>query len=207
MYELKKTGNVFTSKYVGTGPSSYEKRIYRAAVSQRLRNTGVVGRINYILQYKNKNPYIHVRKRRFEMKFHTSPTANTRWINSDHILMKLPKTAVVLIVVCVCINAKLKIHSKCERKFVLMYAIKGRPNTFLTSVLDWSKLPTPPMHTRVSVLGNHRITRCVEPRNSLGALGREKRLLMLGIKTRYLDPQPSAKSPPRLHYTDSRTKK
>jgi len=39
MYELKKNGKVFTSKYVGTGPSSYEKRIYRAAVSQRLRNT------------------------------------------------------------------------------------------------------------------------------------------------------------------------
>ena len=37
MYELKKW--VFTSKFVGTGPSSYEKIIYRAAVSQRLRNT------------------------------------------------------------------------------------------------------------------------------------------------------------------------
>ena len=37
MYELK-IGKVFTSKFVGTGPSSYEKRIYRAAVSQRLRN-------------------------------------------------------------------------------------------------------------------------------------------------------------------------
>ena len=41
MYELKKNGKVFTSKFVGTGPSSYKKRIYRAAVSQRLRNTGV----------------------------------------------------------------------------------------------------------------------------------------------------------------------
>jgi len=30
-----KKGKVFTSKLVGTGPSSYEKRIYRAAVSQR----------------------------------------------------------------------------------------------------------------------------------------------------------------------------
>ena len=40
MYELKKKiGKVFTSKSVGTGPSSFEKRIYRAAVSQRLRNT------------------------------------------------------------------------------------------------------------------------------------------------------------------------
>ena len=27
------------SIFVGTGPSSYEKRIYRAAVSQRSRNT------------------------------------------------------------------------------------------------------------------------------------------------------------------------
>jgi len=36
---LKKIGKVFTSKSVGTGPSSYGKRIYRAAVSQRARNT------------------------------------------------------------------------------------------------------------------------------------------------------------------------
>ena len=41
MYELKKIGKVLTSKYVGTGPSSYEKRIYRAAVTQRLRNADV----------------------------------------------------------------------------------------------------------------------------------------------------------------------
>ena len=42
MYELKKIGNVFTSKYVGTGPSSYEKKkMYRAAVSQRLRNNAL----------------------------------------------------------------------------------------------------------------------------------------------------------------------
>ena len=41
LYELKKIGKVLTSKSVGTGPSSYEKRIYRAAVSQRLRNTGL----------------------------------------------------------------------------------------------------------------------------------------------------------------------
>jgi len=38
---LKKIGEVFTSKFVGTGPSSYEKRIYRAAVSQRVRNTAL----------------------------------------------------------------------------------------------------------------------------------------------------------------------
>ena len=41
MYELKKIGKIFMSKFVGTGPSSYEKKNYRAAVSQRLRNTGL----------------------------------------------------------------------------------------------------------------------------------------------------------------------
>ena len=43
---------VFTSKSVGTGPSSYEKRIYRAAVSQRLRNTALWDPIlTYLLTY------------------------------------------------------------------------------------------------------------------------------------------------------------
>jgi len=33
MHELKKKiGKIFTSKFVVTGPSSYKKRIYRAAV-------------------------------------------------------------------------------------------------------------------------------------------------------------------------------
>ena len=41
MYELKKIGKVLTSKSVGTGPSYYETKIYRPAVSQRLRNTVV----------------------------------------------------------------------------------------------------------------------------------------------------------------------
>jgi len=34
-----KNGKLFTSKFVGTGPSSHE--IYRAAVSQWLRNTDI----------------------------------------------------------------------------------------------------------------------------------------------------------------------
>jgi hypothetical protein len=38
---LKKIGKVFTNKFLGTGPSSYKKIIYLAAVSQRLRNTGL----------------------------------------------------------------------------------------------------------------------------------------------------------------------
>jgi hypothetical protein len=43
MYELKEIGKAFTSEFVGNGPSSYKKRIYRAAVSQRLRNTALSG--------------------------------------------------------------------------------------------------------------------------------------------------------------------
>jgi len=38
---LKKIGKVFTSKFVETGPSFYKKRIYRAAVSQRLGNSAL----------------------------------------------------------------------------------------------------------------------------------------------------------------------
>ena len=38
---LKKIRKVLTSKSVRTGPSSYEKRIYRAAVSQSMRNTAL----------------------------------------------------------------------------------------------------------------------------------------------------------------------
>ena len=47
---LKKIGKVLTSKSVGTGPSSYEKRIYRAAVSQRLGNA-VLQRKTNLLQF------------------------------------------------------------------------------------------------------------------------------------------------------------
>jgi hypothetical protein len=36
-----KNGKVFTSKFVRTGPLSYKKN-YRAAVSQRLKNTALV---------------------------------------------------------------------------------------------------------------------------------------------------------------------
>jgi len=39
MCELEKIRKVLTSKFVGTGPSSYKKRIYRVAVSQKLRKT------------------------------------------------------------------------------------------------------------------------------------------------------------------------
>jgi hypothetical protein len=48
MYGLEKVGKVFTSKFVGTGPSSYEKRIYRAVVSQRLRNPKPDGRLFFL---------------------------------------------------------------------------------------------------------------------------------------------------------------
>jgi len=37
----KKLESYLRVNFVGTGPSSYERSIYRAAVSQRLRNTGI----------------------------------------------------------------------------------------------------------------------------------------------------------------------
>jgi hypothetical protein len=64
---LKKIGKVFTSKFVGTGPSSYEKRIYRAAVSQRLRNTdldakksSLVARVWVLRQQKMGTTFIKI---------------------------------------------------------------------------------------------------------------------------------------------------
>jgi len=54
MHELKKNGKLFTSKFVGAGPSSYEKRIYRAAVSRRLRNTGLDPR--FFIYFSSRNP-------------------------------------------------------------------------------------------------------------------------------------------------------
>jgi len=50
---LKKIGKLFTSKFVGTGPSSYKKIIYRAAVSQRLRNTEINGTIKHNTALQN----------------------------------------------------------------------------------------------------------------------------------------------------------
>jgi len=50
MYELKIIGKIFTSKFVGIRPSSHKNRIYRAAVSQRLRNTGVEGERGLLLE-------------------------------------------------------------------------------------------------------------------------------------------------------------
>jgi hypothetical protein len=56
MYELKKKiGKVLTSKSVGTGPPTYEKKIYRAAVSQRLRNTALADLTNLYNKYININ--------------------------------------------------------------------------------------------------------------------------------------------------------
>jgi len=49
MYELgKKKWKGTDSKYVGTGPLPYEKRIYRTAVPKSLRNTAI--------RYLTENP-------------------------------------------------------------------------------------------------------------------------------------------------------
>jgi hypothetical protein len=38
---FNKPGKVFTSKFIGTGPSSYKKGTYWAAVSSKLRTTAI----------------------------------------------------------------------------------------------------------------------------------------------------------------------
>jgi len=58
--KLKKIGEVFTSKLVGTGSSSCKKIIYRAAVSQRLRNTAIE-----VVKYKWSGIYTHCLSRHF----------------------------------------------------------------------------------------------------------------------------------------------
>ena len=69
MYELKKSGKVFTGKCVGTGPSSYEKRIYRAAVSQRLRNT-----VLHSMKYRQRRIKNAVRDYRLDKRFNGNGT-------------------------------------------------------------------------------------------------------------------------------------
>jgi hypothetical protein len=54
---LKKNRKVFTNKFVGAGPSSYKERIYRAAVSQRSRNSAIKveiekGKVAHVLAMK-----------------------------------------------------------------------------------------------------------------------------------------------------------
>jgi len=41
MYDLKKIGKYLRVNLLGPGPRIIKKRIYRAAVSQRLRNAGL----------------------------------------------------------------------------------------------------------------------------------------------------------------------
>jgi len=65
MYKLKKNGKVFMSNFVGTGPSSYEKRIYWAAVSHRLRNTGLIHKKSSFRAMDNPDVNSHVESRQF----------------------------------------------------------------------------------------------------------------------------------------------
>jgi len=48
MYELKKNGKVFTSKFVGSGPSSYEKKNLPGRGLTKVENTEIVYNINIV---------------------------------------------------------------------------------------------------------------------------------------------------------------
>jgi len=64
-----KNGKVFTSKYVGTGPTSFEKRIYRAAVSQWLRNTAVHSGCSILTAKELDNTSTKILEKRQHTKF------------------------------------------------------------------------------------------------------------------------------------------
>ena len=87
-----KNGKVFTSKSVGTGPSYYGKRIYPAAVSQRLRNTVLE---LFCGQYKpevdcSAGPILsdsHLKAPSFTQKIWNKswkPTKFMKWTQDDH---------------------------------------------------------------------------------------------------------------------------
>jgi len=63
---LKKIGKVLTSKSAGTRLLSYEKGIYWAAVSQRLRNTALVDSSQVVQELSS---FSHVWCQNTEMSF------------------------------------------------------------------------------------------------------------------------------------------
>jgi len=75
MYELKKIGKVFTSKFVGTESTSYKKRIYRAALSQRLRNIDVDG-----YQHSEKEGCFRLHGRKYLSCVRSQQVLPKRWL-------------------------------------------------------------------------------------------------------------------------------
>jgi len=106
MYELKKIGKVFTSKYVGTGPSSYEKRIYRVAVSQRLRNTAICNYSRWC------GPYRQI--------------FNCQWYNEEYLFWSISRDRVAMAVLRVRGKANRVWMSGEERNLFLLPGIDSR---------------------------------------------------------------------------------
>jgi len=73
-----KNGKVFTSKFVCTGPSSYEKRIYWAAVSQRLRNTDLVDHSASDITVRQPQPIVKKIHRQFSSAIQLCKQLNKR---------------------------------------------------------------------------------------------------------------------------------
>jgi len=63
MYEFKKNGKVFTSKSVGNGPSSYEKSVYRAAVSQIFEKHWSSGSLHLLSLLPTTSSFYQFRRR------------------------------------------------------------------------------------------------------------------------------------------------
>jgi hypothetical protein len=82
MYGFLKTDKVFTSKFVGTEPSSYKKLIYRAVISQSLR-INALGNTKYLL---NKDFFI-LQSRSIRGYFYDGFVVNERKLDIRHRMM------------------------------------------------------------------------------------------------------------------------
>jgi hypothetical protein len=100
LWPVIKIGKVFTSKFVGTGPSSYEKkRIYRAAFSQRLRNAALYLSSSTRFSYqkdKRARPGNHPKSTAFRK------SGSTEQSRTSTVLKELINTAII--------------HVACQRK-------------------------------------------------------------------------------------------
>jgi hypothetical protein len=78
-------------------PQHYEARPKNYNETFFITINDVMGRANFVLQYENKNPQIHVLKGKLNMKLLISPTAHAPETNTDHVLTNLPKALLLLL--------------------------------------------------------------------------------------------------------------
>jgi len=91
MYELKKKLERYLRvNLLGPGPLSYEKRIYRAAVSQKLRNTGLEKILWYVFTFVWFVPlYIFIQMNKYNFIFYKYCHYFFKWLSRNTNKMQL----------------------------------------------------------------------------------------------------------------------